>query len=203
MLSSSAHPGLEAVAKEVDHPKFFQLYIRGDADWVDTTIKSAVDHGYRGIALTVDHSHNSRRDRDVAKDILGGICDLGPANSYYVGLMRSGKGGPEQVAWGKAIKVILPTFEGGGTQVNVSGAALAKHAPNKAEAMKLIEFLVSDRGQKLYAEANYEYPVKAGVEVDPIIAELGTLKVDPLSLEEIARQRKRASELVDKVGFDG
>ncbi len=67
MLSSSAHPGLEAVAKEVDYPKFFQLYIRGDADWVDTTIRQAVDHGYRGIALTVDHSHNSRRDRDVAK----------------------------------------------------------------------------------------------------------------------------------------
>jgi len=141
-------------------------------------------------------------DRDVAKDILGGICDLGPANSYYVGLMRSGKGGPEQVEWGNAIKVILPTFAGGGTQVNVSGAALAKNAPNKAEAMKLIEFLVSDRGQKLYAEANYEYPVKPGVAADPIIAELGTLNVDPLSLEEIARQRKLASELVDKVGFD-
>jgi isopentenyl diphosphate isomerase/L-lactate dehydrogenase-like FMN-dependent dehydrogenase len=67
MLSSSAHPGLEAVAKEVDYPKFFQLYIRGDAAWVDATIKSAVDLGFRGIALTVDHSHNSRRERDVAK----------------------------------------------------------------------------------------------------------------------------------------
>lgn len=141
-------------------------------------------------------------DRDVAKDILGGICELGPANSYYVGLMRSGAGGPEQQQWGDAIKVILPTFEGGGTHVNVSGAALAKNAPNKAEAIQLLEFLASDEGQKLYADANFEYPVKAGVPAADLIAELGPLNVDSLTLIEIAAQRKQASELVDKVGFD-
>lgn len=142
-------------------------------------------------------------DRDVAKDILGGICDIGPANSYYVGLMRSGAGGPEQEEWGAAINVILPTFEGGGTHVNVSGAALAKHAPNKAEAIQLLEFLASDEGQQLYADANFEYPVKPGVPADELIAELGPLTVDALTLREIAAQRKLASELVDKVGFDG
>lgn len=141
-------------------------------------------------------------DRDVAKDILGGICEIGPANSYYVGLMRSGAGGPEQEEWGNAIKVILPTFEGGGTHVNVSGVALAKNAPNKDDAIKLLEFLVSDRGQQLYADANYEYPVKPGVPANIIIAELGLLSVDTLTLQEIAAQRKLASELVDKVGFD-
>lgn len=81
-------------------------------------------------------------DRDVARDIMGGLCDIGVANSYYVGLMRSGKGGPEQQEWAKAIKMILPTFEKGGTQVNISGAAVARHAPNKAEAVKLLEYLV-------------------------------------------------------------
>lgn len=142
-------------------------------------------------------------DRDVARDILGDICDIGPANSYYVGLMRSGKGGEEQVAWGNAIKVILPTFEGGGTHVNISGAAIAKNAPNKDAAVKLLEFLVSEEGQQLYAHANYEYPVKAGVAPDEIIAALGTLNVDSLHLDEIAANRKKASELVDEVGFDG
>ena len=67
MLSSVAHPGLEAVAAEVDHPKFFQLYVRGDADWVDEILARAVDNGFAGIALTVDRAHYSRRDRDVAK----------------------------------------------------------------------------------------------------------------------------------------
>ncbi|MBP1860543.1 Fe(3+) ABC transporter substrate-binding protein [Rhizobium herbae] len=141
-------------------------------------------------------------DRDGAKDILGGICDIAVANSYYVGLMRSGKGGEEQAAWGNAIKVILPTFKDGGTQVNVSGAAVAKHAPNKAEAVKLLEYLASDEAQKIYAEANFEYPVKPGAAADPVIASFGELKIDPKPLTEIVSHRKQASELVDKVGFD-
>jgi iron(III) transport system substrate-binding protein len=141
-------------------------------------------------------------DRDVAKDILGGICEIGPANSYYVGLMRSGAGGPEQQQWGDAIKVVLPTFADGGTHVNVSGAALAKNAPNREDALRLLEFLVSDQGQQLYADANFEYPVKQGVAANVIIAELGLLAPDPMPLAEIASHRKEASELVDKVGFD-
>ena len=141
-------------------------------------------------------------DRDVARDIMGGICDIGIANSYYVGLMRSGAGGPEQTKWGSAINVILPTFEGGGTQVNISGASIAKHSPNRAAAIRFLEYLVSDEAQKIYAEANYEYPVKAGAAIHPLIAALGTLKVDSLSLAEIARYRTAASKLVDKVGFD-
>ena len=134
-------------------------------------------------------------DRDVARDIMGGICDIGIANSYYVGLMRSGAGGPEQQKWGDAIKVILPTFQGGGTQVNVSGASIAKHSPNKAAAMKFLEYLVSDAAQKIYAEANYEYPVKAGAAVHPIIGALGTLKVDGMPTDRnraVPHRRKQA-----------
>jgi iron(III) transport system substrate-binding protein len=141
-------------------------------------------------------------DRDVARDIMGGICDIGIANSYYVGLMRSGAGGPDQQKWGDAIKVILPTFEGGGTQVNVSGASIARYSPNKAAAVKFLEYLVSDEAQKIYAEANYEYPVKSTATIHPLIAKLGTLKVDSIQLTEIARHRVAASKLVDKVGFD-
>jgi iron(III) transport system substrate-binding protein len=141
-------------------------------------------------------------DRDVARDILGGLCEIGVANTYYVGLMRSGKGGKDQQEWGKAIKVVLPTFANGGTHVNISGAAIAKNAPNRDAAVKLLEFLVSDEAQKIYAEANYEYPVKAGVAPDPLIAELGVLKIDDTPLATIAAHRREASELVDKVGFD-
>jgi iron(III) transport system substrate-binding protein len=142
-------------------------------------------------------------DRDVARDILADICDVGVGNSYYVGLMRSGKGGPEQEEWGDAIKVILPTFaDGAGTHVNVSGAVVAKNAPNGENAVKLLEFLVSPEAQAIYAQGNYEYPVLPGAELDPIIAELGELTVDSLPLREIYDHRRTASELVDKVGFD-
>jgi iron(III) transport system substrate-binding protein len=141
-------------------------------------------------------------DRDGARDIMGGICDIAVANSYYVGLMRSGAGGPDQERWGAAIDVILPTFEGGGTHVNVSGAAIARNAPNRDAAVRFLEYLVSDEAQRIYAEANFEYPVKASAAVHPIIAAFGTLRVDAISLTEIARNRAAASRLVDRVGFD-
>ena len=116
--------------------------------------------------------------------------------------MRSGKGGPDQQKWGEAINVVLPVFEGGGTHVNVSGAAVAKNAPNREEAVKLLDFLVSDEAQGLYAKSNYEYPVKPGAPVDPLLVELGPLSIDPMPLADIARNRKAASLLIDKVGFD-
>ena len=141
-------------------------------------------------------------DRDVARDIMGGICDIGLGNSYYVGLMRSGAGGADQSKWGEAIKVLLPSFQGGGTHVNVSGAAVAKNAPNREAAVKFLEYLVSPEAQKIYAEANFEFPVRKGATVHPIIAALGTLKVDPLQLADIAKHRTAASKLIDKVGFD-
>jgi iron(III) transport system substrate-binding protein len=141
-------------------------------------------------------------DRDVARDILAGICDIGIANAYYVGRMKTAPDGDEQRRWGDAIQVVRPTFAGGGTHVNVSGAAVARHAPNRANAVKLLEFLVSDRAQSLYAQANFEYPVKKGVPLDPVVAGFGAMKVDRLPLGKIVAERKRASVLVDKVGFD-
>jgi iron(III) transport system substrate-binding protein len=143
-------------------------------------------------------------DRDVARDILGGICDVGLANSYYVGQMKASKEGTDARRWGDAIQVLRPTFaQGGGTHVNVSGAAVAKNAPQRANAVRLLEFLVSAPAQELYAQANHEYPVRRGVALDPIIGQaIGELKVDALPLAEIAKHRKQASVLVDKVGFD-
>lgn len=145
-------------------------------------------------------------DRDVARDILGGICDIGLANSYYVGHMKNAKEGTDARKWGDAIKVIKPTFanaKGKGTHVNLSGAVVAKNAPQRANAVKLLEYLVSPAGQALYAQADYEFPVRKGVTLDPVIAaSIGELTPDTLPVTEIAKHRKQASALVDKVGFD-
>lgn len=142
-------------------------------------------------------------DRDVARDILGGICDIGIANAYYVGRMKNSEPGTDARQWGDAIEVIRPTFaESQGTHVNISGAAVAKHSPDKESAVQLLEYLVSDKAQNLYANANYEYPIREGVTLDPVVASFGPLVVDPLPLTEIAKHRQQASELVDKVGFN-
>ncbi|WP_459614063.1 Fe(3+) ABC transporter substrate-binding protein [Bordetella sp. 2513F-2] len=144
-------------------------------------------------------------DRDVARDILGGICDIGLANAYYVGHMKNAEPGTDARKWGDAIKVVRPTFandKSGGTHVNVSGAVVARHAPHKDNAVKLLEYLVSEPAQTLYAQANYEYPIRKGVKLDPVVASFGELRIDPLPVAEVAKYRKQASELVDKVGFD-
>jgi hypothetical protein len=81
-------------------------------------------------------------------------------------------------------------------------AIVAKNAPHKDNAVKLIEFLASDEGQKDYAEVNNEYPVKDGVPWSALVQSWGNFKADPISLNELAAARKKASELVDKVDFD-
>jgi iron(III) transport system substrate-binding protein len=139
-------------------------------------------------------------DREAARDVAAGKCDIGIGNTYYWALMMNND--PEKKPWAEATRVILPTFEGGGTHVNLSGVLLAKHAPNKANGLKLIEWLAGEKAQQIYADANYEYPVRAGVAVNPTIAGYGKLNADTLPIAKIAANRKAASTLVDKVGFD-
>lgn len=162
---------------------------------------AAAEQWLRGLKANLARTPGGG-DRDVARDIVGGICNIGVANSYYVGLMRSGAGGPEQKKWGDGIDVVMPTFKNGGTHVNVSGAAIAANAPHREQAVKLMEFLVSDEAQAMYASGDFEYPVKAGAKIDPLIAALGALKVDPRPVVEGVAHVKQASELVDKVAFN-
>lgn len=138
-------------------------------------------------------------DRDVAKDIAAGLCDVGLGNTYYVGLMVKDA---NQKAWADAIRVVMPRFKEGGTHVNISGFLVTRHAKNKAAALRLGEWLVSAAAQQAYAAENYEYPVREGVPVEPITASFGALKADTLPLDQIAKYRKAASELVEKTGFD-
>jgi len=139
-------------------------------------------------------------DREVARDIAAGKCDIGLGNTYYWALMNDKEA--DRKPWAAATKVILPTFQGGGTHVNLSGVAFAKHAPHKDNAVKLVEWLVGEHAQHMYADVNYEYPLLSEIKVNPTIAGYGTLKADALPLSEIAKNKKAAANLVDKVGFD-
>jgi iron(III) transport system substrate-binding protein len=139
-------------------------------------------------------------DRETARDVAAGKCDLGIGNTYYWALMNDKE--TERKPWAEATKVILPTFKDGGTHVNLSGIVLAKNSPNKANATKLIEWLVGERAQQMYADMNYEYPLLAEVPVNKTIAGYGKLKPDAMPISRIAENKKAAANLVDKVGFD-
>ena len=139
-------------------------------------------------------------DREQVRDVSAGICDLALGNTYYMALMLAN---PQQKAWAESVKILFPNAAERGTHVNISGMALARNAPNKADALKLMEFLGSDQAQRLYAEVNNEYPVNPRIAPSAVVASWGQLKPDSLPLASIAKFRKRASELMDKVGFDG
>lgn len=138
-------------------------------------------------------------DRAQVKAIKEGLCDVSLGNSYYLGAMVND---PEQKAWADAVYINFPNQSTTGTHVNISGMAMAKYAPNKENAVKLMEFLADDVAQEMYAEVNYEYPVKAGVKRSELVASWGDFKADTLSLDEIADHHEAAVKLLDEVKFD-
>ncbi|MBW8318704.1 MAG: Fe(3+) ABC transporter substrate-binding protein [Arenimonas sp.] len=141
-------------------------------------------------------------DRSQAKAIMAGECDISLGNTYYVGLMMTNEKDTEEKEWAAATKILFPNAADRGTHVNISGMALAKHAPNKDNAVKFMEFLSSGKAQEIYAEQVFEYPVLPGAKVSDVVASFGEIKPDTLPLVDIAANRKTASELVDKVGLN-
>jgi iron(III) transport system substrate-binding protein len=142
-------------------------------------------------------------DRGMAKAIHAGECDIALGNTYYVGLMLTNEKEPQEQEHARSIKVIFPDFGAdGGTHVNISGMALAKYAPNKENAVKLMEFLSEHEAQQIYAEKNFEYPVEPGLEPSEVVKGFGELKADTLPLVDIGNNRKAASEMVDRVGLN-
>ena len=142
-------------------------------------------------------------DRSQVKAIYAGECDLSLGNSYYLGVMANNEKNPVQKKWAASIYPITPNQKKGGTHMNISGMALAKYSPNKKEAIQLMEFFLSKEAQKIYADINYEFPVRKGVESSDFLKkEFGEFKKNFKGLSQIAKNSKIASELVDEVRFD-
>ena len=139
-------------------------------------------------------------DRDQVKAIAAGECDIALGNTYYIGQMLAD---PEQAPAAEAVNVLFPVFEGAGTHVNVSGIAMTKAAPNREAAQKFMEWLTSDEAQKIYAETNNEYPVKAGVERSAVVQSWGDFTPDTLLLTDVAAARSTALKIMETVDFDG
>ena len=172
---------------------FSSMVAHHGQEWAENWLRGVKDN------LAVKPTGN---DRAQAKAVYAGQCDIALGNTYYVALMRINEKEPEQKIWAESIKVLFPNAADRGSHVNISGMALAANAPHRETALKLMAFLASDAAQKLYAETNHEYPVKAGVPVSEMVASFGQLNPDPLPLSEIAKNRRIASEVVDRVGYN-
>lgn len=138
-------------------------------------------------------------DRGQIAAVKEGLCDVAIGNSYYYGNMLQD---PEQKTVAEAVVINFPNQANRGAHVNVSGMVLTRHAPNKENAIKLMEFLSADIAQKAYADVNMEYPVKANVAPSPLVASWGEFKVDQLPIFKLAEYHQAAVKLLDEVQFD-
>lgn len=141
-------------------------------------------------------------DRAQAKAIAEGVCDIAVANTYYMALMTTNKKSPQQRKWAEATRIVFPDLNGHGTHVNISGAAVTEHAKNPKNAVKLLEFLSENFAQQMYADQNFEYPVKAGVPVNKLVASWGKFEPSKLEIAKVAKFRPLASRIMDRVNFN-
>lgn len=139
-------------------------------------------------------------DRDQIKAVAAGQCDVAIANTYYYAeMLKTGDAGEKEAA-GK-VAVFWPDQQGRGTHVNISGAGIVRHAPNAANARKLIEYLVSPEAQSWYAANNQEYPIRADVAMSATLKALGDFKPDPVNLSVLGANNARAVKLMDRAGW--
>jgi iron(III) transport system substrate-binding protein len=112
-------------------------------------------------------------DRAQILAVAAGEADIAVANTYYLALMLSGKKGPEQQAAAKKVKPFFPNQGDRGTHMNISGGGVLKNAPNKANAIKLLEFLLTKEAQNHIVNNTFEYPMIAGVSPHPLVVSMG------------------------------
>ncbi len=138
-------------------------------------------------------------DRAQVKAVKEGLCDIAIGNSYYLGKMIKD---PKQKTWADAVVINFPNQENRGSHINVSGMALAKYAPNKQDAIKLMTYLSSVDAQNDYAKVNMEYPVNPKVSPSELVASWGKFKADKLPIQKLATNHGTAVKLLDEVKFD-
>lgn len=139
-------------------------------------------------------------DTDQLRGIISGECDIALANSYYFarGLRKSVKGLSDEI---DKISWVFPNQSDRGAHVNVSAAGVAKHAPNRDNAIKFLEYLASDSAQKYFSAGNDEYPAVPGVGLSGTVAQLGLFRQDNLNLSALGRNQAKAQLIYDLVGY--
>ena len=142
-------------------------------------------------------------DRAQIMAVAAGKAKLAVANSYYIALMLSGKKGPEQQAAAKKVKPVFPNQDNRGTHMNVSGGGVTKYAPNKANAIKFLEFLLTKEAQQHIVNNTYEYPMISGIKPNKLIGQFGTsFKQDTKTkVSTYYKNQKKALALMKKAGW--
>jgi iron(III) transport system substrate-binding protein len=139
-------------------------------------------------------------DRDQIRAVGSGEGDIAVSNTYYLGHLTASKKARDK-ALIKKIGVFFPNQAGRGAHVNISGAGVTRYARHKAEALKLLEFMVEKDSQILFSKANYEYPVRPDVPFSKIVASWGEFKADQINVSELGNRNAEAVRIMDRAGW--
>ncbi|WP_170343519.1 Fe(3+) ABC transporter substrate-binding protein [Ruegeria arenilitoris] len=139
-------------------------------------------------------------DTDQLRGIVSGECEIAVSNSYYFAraLRKDVKGLSDSV---DMIGIQFPAQDAEGAHMNLSGAGVAAHAPNKDNAVKFLEYLASDQAQVYFSNGNDEFPAVQGVELAENVAALGEFKADDVNLSEVAKNIPEAQKIFNEVGW--
>lgn len=139
-------------------------------------------------------------DTDQVEGVAAGVGDVAVVNTYYVARLAASDD-PDERRVAEQVGVFFPNQDGRGAHVNVSGAGVTRHAPNPDNAVRLLEFLTGDAAQRIFARANHEYPVKAGVEWSEPLRRWGEFRADTLDLTVLGENNAQAVRIFDRVGW--
>ena len=139
-------------------------------------------------------------DSGQIEAVAAGICGVSLVNSYYLARYARSDEPAKQDIFGK-IGIIFPNQEGRGTHVNISGAAVTAHAPNRDNAVRFIEYLTSESAQRYFADGNNEYPVIDLVGESAAAKSLGVFKEDRLNVIELGEKQSKAISIYDAAGW--
>jgi len=139
-------------------------------------------------------------DRDQIKGVAAGVCEAALTNSYYY-LQLINSGAPEDAEVQPKVELSFPSLEGAGTLVNVSGAGLAVYAPNRDNAVRFLEFMANDQSQRVFSEANMEYPAVTAVAAAEKVAAYANFTANPLSSQVYGQRQAQAQAIFDQVGW--
>ena len=207
-FDEAKNPGIKTYEDLADPKNKGKIVIRSSNNVYNQSLLAAVieHHGEeyalkwaKGVVANMARRPKGN-DRAQVVAVANGIGSVAIANTYYIGKMVNNKKQEQREAI-KKVKVFFPTFKNGGTHVNVSGAGVAKFAPNKANGIKFIEFLTSADAQELFAKGNYEYPILAGVKSSELVSSWGTFNADTISMNALGQNNKAAVKIFDQAGW--
>jgi iron(III) transport system substrate-binding protein len=186
-----------------------RVLVRSSQNHYNQTLMASIvaAHGHdgaldwaKGIVNNMAQSPRGN-DRDQVKAIAAGAGDVAIVNTYYMGLLLNSPNSEERNI-ARQMGIFFPNQNDRGTHINISGAAITAHAPNRDNAQKLIEFLLGPKSQSVFAEQNYEYPVNKNVAWPALLEEWGRFNPDTIPLDQLGKHLQPGMIIFNQAGWN-